>query len=60
MTIVQRTPYQSILVVVQPVTQIFSSLTHRSPVFGRRRQYNHPRRERFVEESAMAREMFRL
>jgi hypothetical protein len=36
------------------------SRSHRWTVFTRRRQYNHPRRERFVEEAAMSREMFRL
>jgi hypothetical protein len=36
------------------------SRLHRLAAFSRRRQYNHPRRERFVEEAAMSREMFRL
>jgi hypothetical protein len=37
-----------------------SSRSHRWTVFARRRRYNHPRRERFVEDAAMSREMFRL
>jgi hypothetical protein len=37
-----------------------SSRARRWTAFARRRQYNHPRRERFVEEAAMSREMFRL
>jgi hypothetical protein len=37
-----------------------SSRSHRRTVLTRPRQYNHPRRERFVDEAAMSREMFRL
>ena len=33
---------------------------HRSTEIRGERRYNHPRRERFVEEAAMSREMFRL
>jgi hypothetical protein len=43
-----------------PQSQERPSRLHRLAAFSRRRQYNHPRRERFVEEAAMSREMFRL
>jgi hypothetical protein len=36
------------------------SRLQRWTAFGQRRRYNHPRREQFVEEAAMSREMFRL
>jgi hypothetical protein len=32
----------------------------RSTAIAGERRYHHPRRERFVEEAAMSREMFRL
>jgi hypothetical protein len=70
MTIVEHAPFPADLVVAppelappsEPAPQSLKrpSRWHRMAAPTRRRQYNHPRRERFVEEAAMSREMFRL
>jgi len=52
--------------ILEPASAPVDAPTRPSPrsrrwtALARRRQYNHPRRERFVEEAAMSREMFRL
>ncbi len=63
MTIVEHAPYPTDVAVSQPITD---DIAYVEPAptptrdVARRRQYNHPRRERFVEDAATRREMFRL